>query len=335
MVSNTVWVTWEKQVRNRTLSACFGAELHEIVPTGRKRLSRYVVCSWTTLKLLWNWRRKRVIVQNPSIVLALLAVAIKPLFQYQLIVDTHNAPLQPCHAGFLRVIVSFLEQTVIRLSDYTVVSNSDLGRLVADRGGSCLVIPDPLPMHLCNVGGSVGEDERLALRKDALGVVAFVCTWANDEPFQEVFLAAARLAAVRFFVTGNSRGQEKNLGFDIPTNVTLLGYVPDEQYVDLLRKVDVIVDLTTRESCLVCGAYEAVALEKPFVISDTKVLREYFPLGGVHVENHASNIVAGIQQVLDGLTRYRADVRVLKRKIQSEWPRDFERVTQELERGRA
>lgn len=324
----TLWVTWENQLRNRTLSQNFNAELREVRPRTDHGLIRYLCCIRATVPLLVRWRRKRVVVQNPSLVLALLAIVMKPVLRYQLIMDAHNAGLWPMEGRFrfLNLIASLL----LRASDYVIVSNRELADYVIAKRGRPLVIPDPLPMHLCQdlpatpaIPGSV---------ESAQATVVFVCTWASDEPYEEVIQAAAYVPNASFYITGNSRGKEQGIKCAISPNVCLVGYLVDSEYRDLVARADLIIDLTTRQSCLLCGAYEAVALEKPFVLTNTAALREYFSKGGVHVENNADSIAAGVKRVLGDLPRYLAEVKQLKREMHDGWRQEFDRTMELLAR---
>ena len=60
-----------------------------------------------------------------------------------------------------------------------------------------------------------------------------------------------------------------------PDNCHLTGYIPYEQYVGLMRQVDTVIDLTDRDHTLLLGAFEAVSLGTPLIISDWPILREY------------------------------------------------------------
>ena len=57
-----------------------------------------------------------------------------------------------------------------------------------------------------------------------------------------------------------------------------------------------MMDLTTLEDCLLCGAYEAVAAAKPLVISNTRALADYFGATVVLTENAPEPIAASIQR---------------------------------------
>lgn len=318
-----LWLTWEIQVRNRSLSARMDAHLAEIIePSGGLR--RYIKSIGRTLRFLWRWRGSVVVVQNPSIILSLLAVLLKPVLRYRLIVDAHNSGIYPKDgaSSLLMAIANF----IIRAATYVIVTNKGLARRVESIGGAPVIVPDPLPV--IDAEGSCFHSKYGSYPHSVL----FVCTWASDEPYFEVFSAAEQLPDVLFLVTGRSKGREGGYGKALPRNVVLTGFVPEAEYQSLLAEVDIIVDLTTREDCLVCGAYEAVSARKPFVLSNTTALREYFRKGGVHVDNHASSIAEGINKIICEIDLYNNDVRAFREELEMEWVTKFESTKERLMR---
>ena len=97
------------------------------------------------------------------------------------------------------------------------------------------------------------------------------------------------------------------------------GRVPWERYDQLLRSVNGVIDLSTRERCLVCGAYEAVAAGKPMILSRTATLMGYFARGAVFTDNRVSDSPHSIRQaILELRTReaeLRAEVAILRREL--------------------
>ena len=143
--------------------------------------------------------------------------------------------------------------------------------------------------------------------------------YAEDEPLDRVFEAAARLPDVSFYITGNSKRIAPKLMSVKPDNCHLTGYIPYEQYVGLMRQVDTVIDLTDRDHTLLLGAFEAVSLGTPLIISDWPILREYFSHGAVHVANTADAICEGIQQAKREHTTLRKEIALLRDELQNEW----------------
>jgi glycosyltransferase involved in cell wall biosynthesis len=82
--------------------------------------------------------------------------------------------------------------------------------------------------------------------------------------------------------------------------------------------------LTRADHFLLCGAYEALALKKPLILSDTRDLRDYFRKGVIFTENTAPAIAQAIQfaiQQKDGLAK---NVAELAHELQRNWQATFD-----------
>lgn len=300
-----IWLTWERQRRNHTLSAALGARLNEFVFEGG--MGRYVRSAAATAAVIARERPRVVFTQNPSLVLCLLALLLRRTYGYRLIVDAHNAGLYPME-GKSRVL-NALARYVARSADRVIVTNPSLERVVAGWGGRPVVLPDPLP-DLPPRRGERGGGTPFH--------VVFVCRWAADEPYREVLAAASHLGAgFRISITGKPPASLAPGA--LPPNVTLTGFLPEGDYVALLQSADAVLVLTTRENCLNCGAYEAVSLERPLVLSDTSALRSYFGRGALFTDNDAESIAAALVAARGSAASLGAAVAVLKGELAARW----------------
>src|ERR1700687_1458979 len=89
-----VWVAWERQRRNLTLSRNLAIRLVELDFTG-PRLVRYVRAAVSTLLTLLRRRPTLIVVQSPSLVLGRLAVIYGRLSRIPVVIDAHNGALRP------------------------------------------------------------------------------------------------------------------------------------------------------------------------------------------------------------------------------------------------
>ncbi|RFA25152.1 hypothetical protein CAI21_19860 [Alkalilimnicola ehrlichii] len=140
-MSQRVWLTWETQRRNRTASAALDAQLFEFDSPSR---TRHIKAAVATLKTLHREQPKLIIAQNPSIVLAALAVRYGKFFRIPVAIDAHNAGLEPF--GGEKRWANTLSQWLLRNADLTIVSNAALAERVHRHGGRAAVLPDPLPV---------------------------------------------------------------------------------------------------------------------------------------------------------------------------------------------
>jgi glycosyltransferase involved in cell wall biosynthesis len=135
-------------------------------------------------------------------------------------------------------------------------------------------------------------------------------------------IAAARLLPPEYEVsiTGRSKLSEAQRAA-LPANVRLTGFVSEADYLTLLRNADVVVDLTTRENCLVCGAYEAISLHKALVVSDTTALRELLAEAAEYCRNDAGDIADSIRRAAASRMRLEADARLRDVALRETWQR--------------
>jgi hypothetical protein len=309
-----VWITWEHQIRNQGLSKAFGYILYEIDLDSKYSLwKRYVLSILKTILIVFREKPGIVVVQNPSIFLGLLAVIIQPFFKYKLVMDAHNSGIYPFNNKYqvLNHISRFLQRCVT----VTIVTNQTLAEVVTNNGGRVCILPDVLP------------EVPAALKKvhlDGRINIVFICSYHDDEPYMEVIQAARQFEDdTVFYITGNHKGRIR--GDTLGSNVRLTGFIPVIEYWSLLNSADIIMDLTTRENCLVCGAYESVALFKPMILSDTTATKEYFSIGAVYTKPTVTSIVDSVNEAIKKFKELSEQVQLLNRCLRSNWNMCLER----------
>lgn len=319
--SPRIWVTWEKQRRNATLSEALGCRLFEF-DFRYPAVVRYPMALLATAAAFVRHRPSIIFVQNPSIVLAAFGVTWGRLFGIPVVVDTHNAGLRPFDGR--RAWANMLTRFIRRTASLTILSNQALAESVSSESGTApiAVLPDPMPSLAPPAGKTA-----LAGRANVL----FVCSWASDEPYLEVLKAATLLPDdVYVYVTGSSRNREAAFGDTLPPNVVLTGYLSEHEFIAMLYACDVIIDLTTRENCLVCGGYEAVSAERAVILSGTEALRSYFYKGALYTDNTHEDLARRIQEALGSREALIRDVRALKRELIERWAGDKSRLEARL-----
>lgn len=308
-MSARIWITWEIQRRNRSMSKILNASLHELIYDG-PFWRRYPVLAIRTIGLIMRNRSSIVFAQNPSLMLAVLSVSLGHLFNISVIIDAHNAGLYPLD-GRSRLLTK-IATWVNRHASMVIVSNDSLKATVEGYGGKAISIPDPIPDIDCKQGGSLPA----RLTGDRFDIV-LVCSWADDEPYLEVLEAAHSVdSSVRIYMTGNSKGRHLKNGSDMPENVVLTGFLSQDDYDALICGCDSIMVLTTREDCLVCGAYEGVAVEKPLILTGTRALIEYFNQGCAYTDNTVNGIAEAVDKVVNEHGKLAQAVTALKSDLQ-------------------
>jgi glycosyltransferase involved in cell wall biosynthesis len=304
------FVAWDDHRRTREICTALAIELHALV-TQARGLQRYALLVPRTLWLLARRRSYTVIVQNPSLVLSVLCLLVRPLLALRLIMDAHNEAIEP----FLNPhpAVGRVARWLQRRYDFVIVTNRFLAQTVARNGGRPIVLPDRVPEPIT-------ADQRPTLEMHGACKVVVICTFARDEPLEAVFGAARDLGPeYQFYVTGNLRKLDASLARDTPGNATFTGFLDDSHYWATLRDADVVVDLSLMDNCLVCGAYEAVAVGTPLVLSTNPATRELFSDVAHFADNSPASIAGAIRQARAQAFELRARAPQLREKLRLEW----------------
>jgi glycosyltransferase involved in cell wall biosynthesis len=329
MTSRPLWISWERHRRSLELADALGVECAVLHCPGGYYLRTPVLVLRT---LLWiaRARPRLLFVQNPSIVLAAVACFLRRPCRYRLVVDRHsNFELRVDSVSRVeRWLYHVLSRYSVREADLTIVTNESLRRRVAEMQGRGFVLPDRTPTLPFAKRSPLGPGSH----------IVFVCSFAPDEPLAAVCGAAARLAGeVTIHVTGRPKKSSRSIIAGAPSNVSFTGFLAEGEYQALLASADGIMVLTRASETLVCGAYEAVAVGVPLILSNHKVLREHFHQGAVFTGHDPGQIAVAIQSLLRSRERFELAIRELKGEHERSWQRRFAvlcEMIQDLQPGR-
>jgi glycosyltransferase involved in cell wall biosynthesis len=301
IMKTTIWITWENQVRNKTMASLLGVQFYPFVCNGN-RVKRYLICTFKTLLTLMRGNPRIVFAQNPSLILNYILLIARIFFRYKLVSDAH-------YAGVIAFNGNSLIQRALdlcnRLVDLVIVTNTEHLAYIHNIGGKAIVCEDPLPDI-----GQYYADENISEK-----TVFYICSYDIDEPYDAAFEAARLLSKedFKFFVTGNYK--KANLVPSDYPHITFLGYLPKAEYYTKLFQTNIVLDLTDNENCLVCGAYEAMTAERPLVVSDTICLKNYFTKGTVFTKNDKNSIADAIRQAYRNRSTLKKEIADWKQSI--------------------
>lgn len=278
-----------------------GAALCELEHNGNS-LIRYLLLSLQTIRLVSKHRPEIIYFQNPSIILAALLSTLKFLriIRAKIVGDFHNAGVHPPKK------LRFLVPWIVKNSDLIIVSNKYLEPTIRAFGGRPISIPDPL-IEL--------RQSRAPAQKGSFDVF-FICSWASDEPISEVFQAAKLLVTVDpdvvISVTGKPKIEKAGWTQQIPENIKLTGFLSEAEFEKRLANCNLVIDLTTRDNCMVCGAYEATSAEVPMILSNNAPTKLHFRKGALYTDNSAENIAQLIQEAKNRHPQLMREIKELK-----------------------
>lgn len=301
---SSLWITWEHQVRNISMANLLDCNYVEL-ESKSSRLIRYLTLTILTIKILRAGNYNIIFFQNPSIMLGVICAFYKKIRPNCLVIgDFHNAALEP---GKLQRINRFISKTI----DVTLVSNSNLFDAVKKMGGRPFAFPDPIPNPCGSINYSVSD----------VNYILFISSWAEDEPINHVldaFIASGLWeGSYELRVTGRIKeGRlEKPKEYYEKFRIKFLGYLTEEVYWQSLAQAALNIDLTTRDDCLVCGAYEAISVAAPVLLSNNNASLAYFGDYAIFTDNSTPDIRSKLLFAIDNLGEIRSRCEQIKNKF--------------------
>jgi glycosyltransferase involved in cell wall biosynthesis len=241
---------------------------------------------------------------------------LRPVLRYRLVVDAHNEAVEPYQHNdrFGR----WLARQYMKRANLTIVTNAMLANVVDACGGRAIVLPDRIPDCTATDDAEHGGKPRIVM----------IATFAADEPVEEFLQAAGEFEdQLVAFVTGRAEKLSTEARALVKSNVQFTGFLEEQDYWKLLATADGIVDLTKKDNCLVCGAYEGVAAGKPLILSDNEATRAHFSKGVLYVDNSASGISNALGQLLEQQAELQAQIVTLRDELRTRWIVDADRLT--------
>jgi len=316
-----VFIVWApKSRRSESLSKELGAKLYLIHYKFRQKIYapfKYLLLSVRTSLILLKERPEVTFAQNPPMFCPLACLIFAKFFGKRLIVDAHTGVWW----GFWKKIW-VLNEWIMKNAFLTVVTNEYLEDQLSSHGIESFVLEDKLPEF------PSGKKSKLRTGFN----VAVINTFSEDEPIEEILKAARLLPTANFYITGNLSYADPEFIRNKPENVLYTDFLPEEEYLGLLRASDCIMVLTTKDHTMLSGAYEAVSVKKPLITSNWPVLKNYFSKGTVYANNTSADIMKAVKYVMENRKKIEKDMRELERDLKEEWGKKFGKLVKKIEK---
>jgi hypothetical protein len=208
-------------------------------------------------------RPSTLILQLPQGPLLLEGVLLKKSFNCKIAVDVHTGFVYGHTLKGLILNKSF--NKLLNYADLVIVHNDEiLDILHPSLIEKTVVVYDPW-MFIQSTEQTSYNDRYLV----------FPASFSPDEPLAEVLSAVNEYKNMKVFVTGNFYRNPSLLRFS-SSHVEFTGFLNRQEYEKLLAHSFGVITGTKDEYTLMMSAWEAVAFQKPLLLSETKTLRNMF-----------------------------------------------------------
>ncbi len=259
MMGKRIFLIWRRiSRRSRDLSRELGIETI-LIPYPPPYIKSYI----ETKRILREFKPNIVLAQIPQGPLLFTLAHSKDKLNYKLIVDVHSGFI--IYDNVKSWILNRPFKSLLNKCDVIIVHNKNiLNLLPRDIKGKTIVVHDPLPT-------SVDIHYKLPTIDNYIIVPS---SWAPDEPIEYILKEYIRSrCSFNLVVTGNYyRRKELFEKYKDNTRITFTGYVDIDTYYSLLKHAKAVLAATKREYTMLSAAWEAIAYDKPLIISYTKTI---------------------------------------------------------------
>ena len=306
-MSQIASIDWRPNNRRaKSLAKDIGAKLYLAPNIFRKRIYspiRYVCLAFWTIIVLFINRPKVIIASTPPPFCPIIVFAYARLFNCKYVVDaSHLATM----GYWSKIPFGFwFNKLVMNHALTTLVHNECIKKLTDKQGIRSIVLETKVP-------------ELRTMEKQHIAdnfTVIVPCSFDSDEPINEIYKAADMMSDTKFYVTGNYARLNKKLLKTCPANVTMTGFVSERDYDFMLNSVDAVLVLTTDDYPVrPRGASEAIAAEKPLIVSQNQATQNHLNKGAVLINNTKEEIIQGVLRIKYEYDKYRREMKQLKEK---------------------
>lgn len=225
--------------------------------------SAYIKGFYSTFLKYLREKPETLILQLPQGPLLLEGALLKKVFGCKLVVDVHSGFVYGHSLKGLVINKPF--NGLLDCADLVIVHNSEILDLLRPSVVSKTeVVYDPW-MFIQSADQPSSDGKYLV----------FPASFAPDEPLHEVLGAVNEYKKIKVYVTGNYLRNPSLLRFS-SSFVEFTGFLNRGDYEHLLLNSSGVITGTKDEYTLMMSAWEAVAFQKPLILSETRTLRDMF-----------------------------------------------------------
>jgi len=272
-----ILIVWGRELElSRQYADSIGAKIIQVYFFGLAKYKILVPFRYGLQAILsWYYLLKEsprvVIVQNPP-VFAVLAVYIYcRLFRRLFSLDSHSAAFLDRKWKIWQPLFKFLSRRAVLNTCHNYRNLEVLKRW----GVNSQVLEFKNPCY--NNINCLSKKNLLAKTRVRKLKVLMVNRFADDDEVELVLETAELMPEAIFFITGDMKLRAaKKIIFKAAPNVIFTGYLSHSDFIALMQECEVVLSLTRRSDTVLWSVREAIALGRPFVASDTEVLRHYY-----------------------------------------------------------
>lgn len=331
-----VFLIWAKETKHsQFLAKSLGAEF--IVSYKKNYGSfripvflRYIFQAIDTWKKLNAAKPDFIFVQNPPIFAALVVYYYGFFHKSRFAIDTHTAAFLDAKWKFFYPLHKFLARraTINSVHNY---KNLEIVKKWNAPNAFVLQACNPQKEELLEKNITLPDYLEDKLKEKFSGRIFMVNRFASDDAYLEVIETAKIMPDYQFFITGDFSKIKKSLLDENLKNVLFTGYIPHPEFMLLMERSDVVLALTKRKDTVLWSIREIMALEKPFITTDSEVLRHYFKDVAIFTDHSPFDLKNKIETALNQQADFKTRISAFLEKDALRWNNDIDKILKIVE----
>ena len=320
--SKKIFIVWGREMQlSNNLGEALGAEVKqvyykELYGVNLPVVLRYFVQGIATLFILFKNRPKVVIVQNPPVFAPLTVLLYCKLSGAKFAIDSHTAAFLDNKWKNFYGLFKFIAKQAILNSCHNY-KNLEILKSLGIKPAMVMQFFNPV-YNLAKLN-QLMQDEKIERAVKASNLpIMMVNRFASDDDWETVIKTAELMSEADFFITGDfkrTRVEEKKL----PNNVFLTGYLKHDEFLKLMWRSRVILAFTLRSDTALWSIREIMALNKPFITTDSEVLRHYFNEVALFTKSDSQELKQKIEQAIANEDNIKNKIKIFLEKDKIRW----------------
>lgn len=321
-----IFIVWGREMQlSNNLGRALGAEVIQVYykkigPYNLPAMVRYIFQAVETLLILMERKPDVVIVQNPPVFAPLTVLLYCKIFGAKLAIDSHTAAFLDEKWIRFHLLFKFVAKRAILNSCHNyknleILENWGVKPVMVMQFFNPVYDLAKLSEPMKN-----GKIEKILSQSNL--PVMMVNRFAADDDYETVIAAAKLMPEADFFITGNPDDAKVKLK-NLPANVILTGYLEHQEFLKLMRRARVVLAFTLRPDTVLWSIREIMALNKPFVTTDSEVLRHYFGEVGVFAKSDPGELKEKILEAAAREEEIKQKIKIFLEKDKLRWNQEI------------
>ncbi len=321
-----IFIVWGREMQlSNNLGRALGAEVIQVYykKIGQYNLPvflRYIFQAVETLLILMERKPDAVIVQNPPVFAPLVVLLYCKLSGAKFAVDSHTAAF--LDEKWIRFYPLF--KFVAKRAALNTCHNYKNLEILENWGVTpAMVMQFFNPEYdLAKLSEPMRNGKIEKILSQSNFPVIMVNRFAADDDYETVIAAAKLMPEADFFITGNPNDAGVKLK-NLSANIILTGYLEHHEFLKLMRRARVVLAFTLRPDTVLWSIRESLALNKPFVTTDSEVLRHYFGDVGVFAKSVPSELKEKILEAAERAEEIKQKIKIFLEQDKLRWHQEI------------